>query len=77
MGKRGKVGWIPAIVLEEVENIKMSDGISYDADALKRMVDNARKGRVIGLEIAEINRKLPEPLRIGRKKKGRIGSLFD
>jgi len=73
--KKGTMRWVPSIVIEELEVIKREDGIESTADAMKKMVDDARKGRSLSQEISIINTKLPSILRIGEKKKRR-GGLF-
>ncbi len=39
--------WIPAVVLDEISDIKQVDGISSHAEAMRKMVKYARVGREV------------------------------
>ena len=42
---KGKHKYVPVSVLEELNNIKQSDGLYHDADSFRRMVEYCRVGR--------------------------------
>ena len=43
--KRGRIKYIPKIMLIELEDIKREDGISMDCEGFRKMVSYARVGR--------------------------------
>jgi len=46
MKKKGKLGWIPGIVLTEIEDIKREDGLRCgDSEAFRELTRYARVGR--------------------------------
>ena len=45
--KRGKRAWIPAVVLDEITDIKQVDGIHSNAEAMRKMVKYTRVGREV------------------------------
>lgn len=45
--KRGKIGWIPAGVLFEINDIKREDDLSSDAEAMRKMMKYSRVGREV------------------------------
>lgn len=47
MIKRGKKIWIPAVVLDEISDIKQVDGIYSNAEAMRKMVKYTRVGREV------------------------------
>ena len=68
MGK-GKMAWVPRIVLDEITGIKKENGIPKDADALKEMAKYSRVGR----EVERMSRfYIPKV----KKKKIKVGGLF-
>ena len=44
---RGRYKYIPSIVVEELEDIKMEDDILSDAEAFRKMAKHARIGREV------------------------------
>jgi hypothetical protein len=45
--KKGKMIYVPKIVIEELHNIKVEKGLDSRSAAFKNMVNNARVGREI------------------------------
>ena len=43
--KKGRVGWIPALLWTEAEDIKREDNINSDSQAMRELVKYARVGR--------------------------------
>jgi hypothetical protein len=44
---KGRHKYVPVNVLQELENVKASDGIHGDSEAFKRIVDYCRIGREV------------------------------
>lgn len=47
MAKKGKVGWIPGIILDEVDDIMQEDDLEVNSEACKKLVKYARVGREV------------------------------
>lgn len=45
MVKRGTMKWVPAVVIDEVEDIKREENIFTDAEAFRQLVRHSRRGR--------------------------------
>lgn len=45
MAKRGRMKWMPAVVIDELEDIKREDDLIADAEACRKLVKYARVGR--------------------------------
>ena len=55
--------WIPAVVIDEVLDIKREDGIKTSADALRKMIKYTRVGReakrIIAFDFSKSKPQLP------------------
>lgn len=72
--KRGKIGWIPGLVLTELEDIKREDGLKCrDSDAFRELTRYARVGRE-AKRMATFNwaKKVRLPSISGKKTRRRI-----
>lgn len=47
MGKRGKMRYVPPVVIDEVEDIKREEGIEVGSDAFRKLVKYAQVGREV------------------------------
>ena len=45
MSERGRIKYLPKIVITEMEDIKREDELSMDCEAFRKMVQYARVGR--------------------------------
>lgn len=45
MIKKGKIGWMPKPLIDEITIVKKSEGIQKDSKAIKKIVDYSKKGR--------------------------------
>lgn len=52
--------WTPAVVLDEVSDIRQVDGIDSHAEAMRKMVKYARVGREVN-QMARLRPPLPRP----------------
>lgn len=80
MAKKGRMVYVPSIVIEEVEDIKREDDIFQGVEAMRRLVKYARVGR-------EVNRmrnldwsrkvKLPDIVETNLNNKNKRKSLME
>lgn len=74
--KRGKVKYVPSVVLVELEDLKEEHNISEDSVALRELVKYARSGR----EMERIMRfkfgRLPTDVSKRKRKGGLMGGLI-
>lgn len=76
MSQRGRMKWMPAVVIDEIEDIKREDDVHADAEAMRKLVGYARVGReskrLIRLDFSK-KKPLPKiesyPMSKGGKKK--------
>lgn len=80
--KRGRMMYVPPVIIDEIDDIKREDGIQIGAEAQRKLVKYARVGREVNrLRRLDFSRKvhLP-PVRNPRKRKGKdkdiLGGLF-
>lgn len=45
MGPRGRMKWVPKVVIEELESIKCDDQVESDAEAFHKLVKYSRRSR--------------------------------
>ena len=43
--KRGRMKYIPAVIFDELEDLKMEKGLASDSDAFKKMANYSQVGR--------------------------------
>lgn len=68
MIKRGKMGWIPKIVIEEIEEIKREDGFDFD--------DDGRYDAIAFRKLAQASKQLRESEEKVRKNMESAGSHY-
>lgn len=76
MSNKGRMKYVPSIIIEEVQDIKREDDIEKDVEAMLKLCKYARVGREVN-RLRKLNwskfKSLP-PIEIISKKKR--GSLF-
>jgi hypothetical protein len=78
MAKHGKMAWFPAVVIDELEDIKREDDISDHSEAVKKLVKYARVGRETKrLATFDFSKSIPRiPIDDFQYKKKRVRGMF-